>query len=308
MNPSTTFLTLIRREFWEHRGLLWAPVAVAGLLVLFTLLAGGVPRGPIHVQVGGASLNDFVAAMTGERQRMFFGIVVAGLLVPQLVVAMLVTFFYLLDSLYSERKDRSILFWKSLPVSDAATVASKACVALVVVPALVFGLAMLVSLVVFGVLAAKYSGTPLATLVQWHTGDWLALQGVLLLNLLVAALWYAPIVAALLMISAAARRATVLWAVVPPIGLTLLEETIFNTNQVWAFLRYRFTGFFDAMGMGFGRAIGGPTDEQVRRVEVLYQKINAAPLLLNVDLWLGVAVALALLAAAVRLRRWRDDT
>ncbi|MCC6172831.1 MAG: hypothetical protein IT481_12465 [Gammaproteobacteria bacterium] len=307
MTPSRTFLTLVRREFWEHRGLLWAPAIVAALLVVFTLIGGGMPQGSIEVRLDGET-GGFLAAMSGERQRMFFGIVVAGMMVPQLIVAMVVTFFYLLDSLYSERKDRSILFWKSLPVSDAATVGSKAFVGLVAVPLLVYVLAMIVSLVVFAVLSAKYSGTALAPLIEWHGVDWLALQGVLLLNILVAALWYSPIVAVLLMISAAARRATVLWAVVPPLALVSVEHGAFGTDHVLRFLGYRFSGFFDAMGMSFGRSGGGSAAEQAQRVEMLYDRINAAPLLLNVDLWLGVAAAVLLLAIAVRLRRWRDDT
>jgi len=307
MSPTSTFMTLVRREFWEHRGLLYAPLAVALILVVFTLIGGGMPRGSVQIHLDGNGAH-FVSAMSGAQQRKFFGIVVAGLMVPQLLVALVVTFFYLLDSLYSERKDRSILFWKSLPVSDAMTVASKAAVALLVVPLIVYALSMVVSLVVFGVLAVKYSGTELAPLLQWHTLDWLALQGVLLLNIGVAALWYAPVAAALLMISAAARRATVLWAVVPPLVLFIVERTTLGTDYVRRFIGYRLTGFFDAMGMGLGRPLQATTAEQVERVGALYEKINAAPLLLGVDLWLGVAVAIALLAVAIRLRRWRDDT
>jgi ABC-2 type transport system permease protein len=307
MSPASTFMTLVRREFWEHRGLLYAPLAVALVLVVFTLIGGGMPRGSVQIHLDGDGA-DFVSAMSGPQQRKFFGIVVAGLMVPQLLVALVVTFFYLLDSLYSERKDRSILFWKSLPVSDAMTVASKAFVALLAVPLLVFALSMVVSLVVFGVLALKYSGTGVAPLLEWHTLDWLALQGVLLLNIGVAALWYAPVAAALLMISAAARRATVLWAVVPPLVLFLVERTTLGTDYVRRFIAYRLTGFFDAMGVGLERQVQASTAEQVERVASLYEKINAAPLLASVDLWLGVAAAVALLAAAIRLRRWRDDT
>ncbi|MCP5327306.1 MAG: hypothetical protein H7A18_01645 [Sinobacteraceae bacterium] len=306
MMPTRAFPTLIRRELWEHRGLLWAPVVVAVLLVALTLVFGGLPRGSVQIQFDGGA-NDFITELSGERQRMYFGIVVAGLMVPQLMVAMVVTFFYLLDSLYSERKDRSILFWKSLPVSDAATVGSKAAVSLVVVPLIVYGLSLLVSLVVFAVLAVKYSGTMFAPLLEWHTLDWLAMQGVLLLNILIAALWYSPIAAALLMISAAARRTPVLWAVVPPLALILVERSVFGTEHVLRLLGYRFSGFFDAMGMGFS---GGQssTDPSRWRIETLHDQINVAPLLLNIDLWLGVVVALVLLAIAVRLRRWRDDT
>jgi ABC-2 type transport system permease protein len=307
MSPTSTFLTLVRREFWEHRGLWAAPLVVAVMLVVFTALSGGMIRGPVQIEVNGQEA-DFVAAMTGPGQRKFFGVVVAGLMVPQLLIALVVVFFYLLDSLYSERKDRSILFWKSLPVSDAMTVASKAAVALLAVPLIVYGLALVASLLVFGIAALKFSGTPFAPLITWHMGDWFVLQGVLLLNMLIAALWYFPVAAGLLLVSAAARRGTVLWAIVPPLILVAVERSVFGTDRVFRFLGYRFTGFFDAMGVHLNRSVTPTTAEQVDRVTTLYERINAAPLLLNVDLWLGVAAAVALLAIAIRLRRWRDDT
>jgi ABC-2 type transport system permease protein len=300
------YLTLARREFWEHRSLWIAPAAASGFLLLTAM--AGVLFSPGRVRVGNLPLDggpgrDF--AGNADKLMLMSTIGIASMMI---IVACVVAGVYLLDCLYAERKDRSILFWKSLPVSDAMTVASKAVVALLAVPLIVYLLSLAVSLVVFGVLAIKYSGSELAPLLQWHTLDWLALQGVLLLNILVAALWYAPIAAALLMISAAARRATVLWAVVPPLVLLVVERATLGTDNVWRFLAYRLTGFFDAMGVGFDRPMQASTTEQVERVATLYEKINAAPLLLGVDLWLGVAAAIALLAIAIRLRRWRDDT
>ena len=280
MSPTTTFVTLLRREFWEHRALWVAPLVVALVLVLLTVASGGLAGSPVQIQVNGKEA-EFIARMSGPEQAKFFGVVVAGLLVPQMLVMMVVLFSYLLDTLYAERKDRSILFWKSLPVSDSMTVASKATMALVVVPLIVYLLSMVVSLVIFGVLSVKFSGTMLEPLVRWHTGEWLALQGVLLVNMLVAALWYAPIAAALLVVSAAARRGAILWAVLPPLGLTLLERSMLGTNHVAAFLGYRLTGFFDWMGVGFGRQAGATTEAQVQHVDSLFHKINAAPLLLQ---------------------------
>lgn len=307
MSAPKPFLTLLRREFWEHRSLWAAPVAVAAIIVLLTLVGGGLNGGPLHLHLDGKGA-DFVERMSGPEQGKFFGVVVAGLLVPQLVVAMIVLFSYLLDTLYGERKDRSILFWKSLPVSDAMTVASKATMALLVVPLLVFALSMLVSVLVFVVLQFRLSGTMLAPMVSWHTGDWLMLQGVLLVNILVAALWYSPVAAALLVISAAVRRATVLWAVLPPIALGVLERSVLGTSHVFAFLGYRLTGFFDSTGGNLDRSPSATAAEQARHIDQVYAQIDATPMLLNIDLWLGIAVAIALLAIAVRLRRWRDDT
>ena len=71
-------------------------------------------------------LSLFTASVEGglqvrdvHEQRHFFDLLMVGLLVPQLLVGVVAVFFYLLDGLFTERRDRSILFWKSLPVSDA---------------------------------------------------------------------------------------------------------------------------------------------------------------------------------------------
>jgi ABC-2 type transport system permease protein len=304
--------TLIRREFWEHRALWLAPLVVAGLLVVLTLLSGGVHiSGDARVEIDGSEI-DFVKALTEERAAKLFGVLIAGLYVPQLIVMFVVLGFYMLDALYSERKDRSILFWKSLPVSDAHTVLTKALVALVVVPLGVWLLSVVTSLAIVGSLSLKLGGGPLANLVQWNTPIWFGAQGAMFTGTLIAALWYAPIAAALLLISAWARRNVFLWAVLPPIGLMLLEETAFNTSHVARFIEYRFGGFFDAMGMGVNRAEPatgpGATDQQFAHIAEVYNRLDVTPLLANIDLWLGVAAAAAMLWLAMQIRRRRDDT
>jgi ABC-2 type transport system permease protein len=308
MNPRTVMTTLVRREFWEHRGLWAAPLITAGMLVLLTFFTGG-RAGGMRISVDGKEAQ-FLTALSGPAQEKFFGVFIGALLVPQLIVALIVLFFYLLDSLYSERKDRSILFWKSLPVSDSMTVASKAIVALFAVPLMVWALSVLVSVLCTAALAFKVSGTPFAALATWHTGTWMAIQGLLLVNVLLAALWYAPVAAYLLLVSAFARRAVFIWAVMPAAVLTLVEHNTFGTDRVGAFLIYRLGGFFDAMGMGVSGNRNTPPSIQagVAEVEQIYDKLNALPLLLNIDLWLGLAAAVAMLYGAVRLRRWRDDT
>lgn len=196
------WITLVRRELWEHRALWVAPLVVAAVLIVVTALSGGVHiSGDARVQIDGEA-DDFINGITPERAVKLFGVLIAGLYVPQLIVMLIVLAFYLLDSLYSERKDRSILFWKSLPVSDAHTVASKALVALVVVPLGVWLLSVLTSLVTVGALTAKLAGGPFSSIVQWNTPVWFAVQGAMFTGTLVAALWYAPIAAALLLVSA----------------------------------------------------------------------------------------------------------
>lgn len=304
------WITLVRREFWEHRALWMAPLLVAALLIGLTALSGGVHvSADARVEVDGRSV-DFAQAITPERAEKLFGVLVAGLFVPQLIVVLVGLFFYLLDALYSERKDRSILFWKSLPVSDAHTVAIKALVALLVVPLGVWAISAITSLPIIGVLIGKLAGTAFAPVVQWDTGIWFAVQGAMLAGTLVAALWYAPLAAALLLISAWARRNVFLWAVLPPVALMLLERTTLGTHRVAAFLRYRLGGFFDAMGMSLGTSerIAGATDREFARLGEVYRRLDTTPLLGNIDLWLGVGAAVLMLWLAVQVRRRRDDT
>ena len=303
-----TLIMLIRREFWEHRGLWAAPLVTAAMLVLVTLV-GRTAGGAIHISINGKAM-DFLAAAAGPMQEKFFAVFVSGLLLPQLLVALIVVFFYLLDTLYSERKDRSILFWKSMPVSDGITVGSKALVALVVVPLMVWGLSLLVSVLCVSALSFRLSGSGFASLLHWHTGGWLQVQAAMLVNLAIASLWYAPIAAALLLASVLARRGVVLWAVLPPLLLIIGERVALGTQRVAAFLSYRFTGYFDAIGPGFGghEDKSASTAEQLAELSDRFDKISALPLLSNPDLWLGVLAAAGLLWLTVRMRRYRDDT
>jgi ABC-2 type transport system permease protein len=299
-----SFAMLVRREFWEHRGLLWAPVVTAVLLVVLTLL-GNAGTGGVSIQVDGEGAG-FMREISGDSQLKFFGVFIGGMLVPQILVALIVLVFYLLDCLYTERRDRSILFWKSLPVADSSTVLAKVCVALVAVPLLVYALSLVVSVLSFAAVALKVAGTPYAALGTWHTGAWLAIQGTLLVNMLVASLWYAPVAAFLLLVSAWAPRAVTLWAILPPLLLVIGERVALGTRHVSEFIGDRLWGYFQAMGMaGSQSRPAGATGAEV--IADLYGRIDVSPLLASADLWLGVAAAAAMIWGAIRLRRWRDD-
>jgi len=119
-----TLLVLIRRELWEHRALWIAPLVVAALMVCGAVVASL----KYHLTHGDMSGEDRPGGMA------MFAVMQGAASMPLSVVSLIVVGFYLLDCLYAERKDRSILFWKSLPVSDDKTVVSKLLVALLVVP------------------------------------------------------------------------------------------------------------------------------------------------------------------------------
>ena len=283
INTTRPFLTLVRRELWEHGSLIWAPLAMALMIIVVSLVSGMV-KGSIDIDLGeDRPLPELFG--DAEKQRGIFTLVMAGLVLPQLLVGFVVVFFYLLDSLFTERRDRSILFWKSLPVSDAKTVLSKLFVALVAVPLWSWALSLVVGLVVFGVVAAQVSGTPAAGLGTWHGGTWLTVQASLLGKLAIGVLWYLPVAGWLLLVSVLAKRAPFLWATLPFLVLSLAERIALGTNVMGALVAQRLFGFREEVAL-----------------------MSEFPLLASPDLWIGVAVGAALVYAAIRVRRRSDDS
>jgi ABC-2 type transport system permease protein len=282
-NTTRPFLTLVRRELWEHGSLFWAPLAMALMIIVVSLVSGMV-KGSVDIDLGeDRPLPELFG--DAEKQRGIFSLVMAGLVLPQLLVAFVVVFFYLLDCLFTERRDRSILFWKSLPVSDAKTVLSKLFVALVAVPLWSWVLSLVVGLVVFGVLAAQVSGTPAAGLGTWHGGTWLTVQAALLGKMAIAALWYLPVAGWLLLVSVLAKRAPFLWATLPFLVISLAERITLGSNEVGALVAQRLFGFREEVSL-----------------------IGEFPLLASPGLWIGVAVGAALVYAAIRVRQRSDDS
>lgn len=299
------FYTLIRRELWEHRSLFWAPLIMASLLVLVTFFGSRV--GGVNIELDdGESVFFADLAANSAAQLQLFSVWISSLLIPQLLVGLIVVFFYLLDALYAERKDRSILFWKSLPVSDAQTIGAKFATAVVLMPVWIWFLSLVSGLFIFFIVKFIVADTPLAPLGVWHSSAWLLVQATLLQNLLIAALWYAPVAAWLLVISVLAKRSPFLWAVLPPLLLLVLEAVAFDSRYVLEFLGHRLGGFFDVMQPALMR-----TDDSGASMQTIadaYAALSAAPLLTTASLWLGVLAAGLLLALAIRFRRVKDET
>lgn len=288
---------LVRRELWEHRALWVAPLVVAGILVVLAI-AGRSAIGDADVEAVGLMSDPDGLALIGLTHLavpLCFGVVMA-----------IVLFFYLLDCLYAERRDRSILFWKSLPVSDAATVISKLAVALVVAPLGVYVLSVVTDLLLYGIVALRLRGVADYGTVAptWDTLVWLRLQAVVLLTIVILSLWYAPVAAYLLVISAWARRNVFLWAVLPPILLTMAELMATDTGSyTWRLLWSRLVhvwGELDVVGAAswaaaaaFGPEAGDPP-------------LRMLSIFTSLDLWLGLVVAVLLVWAAIAIRRYRE--
>ena len=280
-------VALVRRELWEHRSLWICAAVVQGLLVL-ALLFGRISM-------------DLPEEVLTEQQRVaIFTIGQWGLAQPLYITMAIVVVFYLLDCLYAERKDRSILFWKSLPLSDELTVGSKFLVAAVVVPLGVFLLAAASDLVFAAIIAVRVPGA-----IRWSTVEWLRTEVVLLLEVVLGVLWYAPLSAALLLFSAWVPRNPILWASLVPVVAPIVERVGLGTHYIWNFEEYRMNGIWHKLTLGpnvFGSFHDLPP------VGIVLDTFNIRGAFTDVDLWLGVVAAIAMAYAAARVRRYRSDS
>ena len=297
--------TLVRREFWEHRGLWITPLVVGGVLILSALLS---THGIGRIEINGQELSA-MQSMNDVRRAQMFGLIFTGLMVPHMLVILVVLFFYLSDALYGERKDRSILFWKSMPVSDANTVLSKLLTALVAAPLLAFAAAALTATICYAIIKLKYGGPLFDGFVSGNVAMWLQTVVVTLIDIFVAALWYAPLAAYVLLVSAWAKRAVFLWIVLPPLMISIMEKWYRGSSDFADFLAYRMFGILHRMGSSDDAAeIGSIAKDKLAHLGEALDRFNLLPMLGNPDTWLGVLAAAVMVVITIRLRRYRDDT
>jgi len=281
----------VRRELWENRSIYIAPLAVAALAMLgFLVSLVYLPQGVREL----AALHAANQRATLAQPYSHVGWLLA-------LTAILVGVFYCLDALHGERRDRSILFWKSLPVSDLTTVLSKATIPFVVLPLIAFVIAVPLQwiMLLLSTLVLQLSGEGASS--SWAQLPLIQLQLGLLYGLVVMTLWYAPIYAWLMLVSGWARRATFLWAVLPPLTIVVAERIAFHTWYLGFLLKDRLTGFsavaFDLRPQG-----GVPVDPHF----IALTQFTPGRFLSTPGLWIGLGFAAVFLAAAVRLRRHRE--
>jgi ABC-2 type transport system permease protein len=280
----------MRRELWENRSIYVALLAVAAVyLVGYSISLFWVPR----------SMRDMgMTHSTPVIVELAMPYAHAGMLLA--LTAFLVGIFYSLDALHGERRDRSILFWKSLPVSDLSTVLAKATVPLVILPVLVFVITVLVQLVMRFESGAVLLFRHASSATPSHP-PLFEMQVVLLYEVIVLTLWHAPLYMWMLLTSVWPRRATFLWAVLPPLALAALEYIAFHTSHLCSMLQDRLLGF-DEIAFDLKDKNGVPIDAHF----IPLTQIAPARFLSSPSLWLGLVFAVICLAAAIRLRRYRD--
>ena len=332
------FKLLLKREFWEHKGgFFWAPIWAGGISLLLTLMAlvvaevagrRAVASGKMQIDgdinINGLDLSALTSQMdAGDLQKLAGGIDISAVMSSAwpMVVLAFVVFFYCLGSLYDERKDRSVLFWKSLPVSDRDTVLSKAASALLVAPLIAVGVAiacMFGFLLLLSTFVLLHNGNPM-TLV-WGPGNPLQLAGSMLATIPVYALWALPTVGWLLLCSAWSKSKPFLWAIMLPVfsgifiswfdimNLFDLESGWFWKNIVARGLLSAVPGtWFDVAHINNAHITSSEAARQIESVHQLLSLKTTYSVLLTPQLWIGAVVGAAMIYGAIRLRRWRDE-
>lgn len=273
----------IRRELWENRSLYLAPLSVAAVyLIGFTFSTIGMP-----------ARRRAVLLLDMAQQRAIIGkpYDVGGTLL--FVVSLIVGIVYCIDALYSDRRDRSILFWKSLPVSDRMAVLSKASIPLVVLPLLTFAVVVTLQFVMLLWSSVILSTSGLAG-TTWTRFNLLEQSVIALYGFVAIALWHAPMYGWLLLVSAWAKRAAFLWAILPLISIAIVD-TGSGSKRFVHFLWHRFAG-------GFGQAFVFKPNTVVDSLS----QLTPGRFLSTPGLWGGLAFMAACLAIAVWLRRNRE--
>ena len=278
MNRCGDFCWSIRRELWENRSIWIAPLALAALIVAGFLFTAN------HWSPAVRARHPVAAFMP-------YGLAASAILLSGWLVGV----FYSLDALNGERRDRSILFWKSMPVSDVTTVLAKVAVPLVVIPFVTIAIALAAQAIMLVGSMAILSTRGMDPLLPWTLVPWLPTTVSLFYGMAAHALWFAPIFGYLLLVSALVRRAAFLWAVMPFFAAAAVEAIAFGSTNVASLLKYRLLGGMQAF----------KPDAMKDPITQLSQ-LDPVRFLTVPGLWLGLAFAAICIAAAIRLRRYRE--
>jgi ABC-2 type transport system permease protein len=224
----------------------------------------------------------------------------------------ILSIFYALDSLYAERKDRSILFWRSIPVTDFETVLSKLLTAMLVIPLVAFVMIVVTHLAVLlitSIWIGVRGGSGLHLI--WASAPFFDNWTATLIFLLALPLWLSPFIGWFLFVSAYAKRSPFLTAFLPIVILPMLEKMIFHSEV-----------FAEAV---FVRSIKMPLFLDLETMERLFEEgdhfamvadaelsllglMDLGRFLSHPGLWLGLVVCGLFTAAAIYVRRYRDDS
>jgi len=318
-----TVMTLLKREYWENRGnFAIAPASIGAFFIIIFIFAlfntehlsithgfassnNGVIGGDISGVSLLSSLTKEFATLPLEKREQFWGMGFFGIGIAFISVLILVSFIYMLGSLYDDRKDRSIMFWKSLPVSDLMTVNSKIITVLFLIPAFFIAATFLTYIIIMLIitLVALFSGGNVWGSI-WEPAPFLMVPVKMFFSYIIQTLWAAPFLGWLLLVSSWTKRKPILLAVIPIAVISFLEFYYYRTKIFASAVNERLFGWFlptyvtnkDSLANG-----------EINMDNFSYYD-NAYAMLSLPAFWYGLMVAALMVAASVYIRRYQDDS
>ena len=283
---------LVQRELWEHASLWRVPAILFVLVVLANLVFSNMFQFVRYTPEGVQSV--VVTGALGSVSSIVF------------LVFVFLSLFYLLDCLYAERKDRSILFWRSLPVSDTEAVLAKVIIAAVVIPLIIWTTitaAHVTTLVIQGISGAEQAGAFMGVL---NLGKyWLNL----LLVLFATVLWSMPLMCWFLFCSSWSQRTPLVMSIAIPVAIGLVDRILSLDIGLGTMMWERVP-----TGLGSGDLAPGSGAEYLLGLAGLgFNTAGEAGIsrygefLMLPSLWGGLVVSATLITATIWVRRWRDD-
>lgn len=305
-------VALLRRELWEHRSIWVTPAAVAtviSLLAVAMVVAIGAFGEAMNADI--AKIADMTAPDNVRRAALAASLV--GNTSVFLIAMWFLIVFYCLDALYAERKDKSILFWRSLPITDAETVVSKLVVVFLAIPVATFAAVVvshLLNLIIVSIWLATEGASPGRMI--WGAVPLFDTWGAVLTVLIALPIWMAPLVGWFLFVSAWAKRGPLLRAALPLAILPILEYIVFKSGHLWEAILTRFR--LDAMPIFDGvKRVGANFDEDDMQSMLaenisLISWLDYGSFLTSIEVWAGLIVCGLFSGGAIWLRRYRDDS
>lgn len=306
---ATSFKTSVKREFWEHKtSLFWVPATIAGLIIVLTLIA--LIKGASAVESHGGTIsfdsNEKIVVSEAiqkladkpiEERKAAARAFLSGAKVPFDIMMMFIALFYFLSCLFDDRKDRSIYFWRSMPVSDWQTIASKLATGIIVLPLITLAAAVIVQLfiMVLGTFGAWYFNAS-AWEVIWSPTNLPLFIVSAFGHYMLAMLWAAPFIGFLMFVSAVTNR-PMMYMILGPAIIMISEEILFDSSKFAHWIGERI------MGVGF---ILWADMKRFAERQPDFPTISfsqGAELLANQQFWIGLVIGTAFIYGAVYARK-----
>ncbi len=320
-----SFITLLRRELWEHTSLKAIPLTLLVFVLLsnlaFIFVFGSSANViTISMENDASSLNNYIDYFTrldADKQSVIINgtMITTGMIINSILL--IVMFFYLLDSLYGERKDRTILFWKSLPVSNKQTVLSKLTIAVFIIPVIIFITTGLANLITLSLQSYTFYHNQQAADLLWHQTDIIGTTMFSIFLLIQQTIWYFPVMGWLLFCSAWCRKPPIIVAVLIPALLVFIDSSFALGTGISEVLLERLPLGIMSMQLGsessmmsYPYNMGGqqlPGFNMVAGIS-LPSLHDILRFLGNIKVWMGIVIGIFFTGMAISLRRWRDDS